>query len=63
MKTWAIVNNENNNVFNCIVAENQQIATDVANFDLETPLYTAVEYFIVEPGWSYVDNTWVAPAE
>jgi hypothetical protein len=63
MKTWAIVNNETNVVVNCIVAENQEIADNSANHDLETPLYTAVEFFQVATGWSYVDNNWIAPAE
>ena len=63
MKTWAIVNNETKIVDNCIIAESQEIANNVVNPDSETPLYTAVEYFLVAPGWSYVDNNWVAPAE
>ena len=63
MKTWAIINNETDVLVNCIVAENQEIADNAVNHDLETPLYTAIEYFLVAPGWSYVDNNWIAPAE
>lgn len=62
MKTWAIINISNNVVTNCIYADSEATALETSNFGLETPIYKAVEYWVPEPGWSYIDNVWIPSA-
>ena len=59
MKTWAIID-ENGLVLNCIVANNQEVATEMAHLVNEN--YQAIEYFLIDPGWSYINNSWVIPS-
>ena len=60
MKTFAIVD-ESGLVTNCIISETYETADLIAKGDNEN--YSVVEYFIVEPGWSYDDGQWVKPTE
>lgn len=52
MKTFASI--KDGIVDNCIIAESLAIAEEITGL-------TCVEYFLVAPGWSYVDGKFIAP--
>lgn len=52
MATFAVI--ENNEVVNCIVAENLSAAETITG-------KTCIEYFMVHPGWTYVNGNFVDP--
>lgn len=52
MKSFAVI--KDGIVDNCIVADSQETAESVTGL-------TCVEYFIVEPGWTYSDGKFAAP--
>ena len=54
MATFAVL--DGTLVENCVVADTKAIAEEVTG-------KTCVEYFMVTPGWSYVDEKFVPPAE
>lgn len=53
-KTFAFI--VNNVVENCIVAESKEQAENVQPG-------TYIEYFLVEPGWTYTDGIFSPPSE
>jgi hypothetical protein len=70
MKTWAIVNSENQ-VVNCIAAETLEVASLSVNGVVvdeelvipENPEFAVIEYFMVEPNWTYLDGVFTPPTE
>lgn len=70
MKTWAIINSEST-VVNCIAAETLEVASLSVNGVVvdgelvipENPEFTVIEYFMVEPNWTYVDGVFAPAAE
>ena len=53
MKTFAAISSEH--VTSLLMAESKETAEELAGT-------TCVEYFLVQPGWSYIDNSFVPPA-
>ncbi len=53
MATFAVINN--GVVENCIVANSKAEAEEASEG------LTCIEYFMVSPGWTYVNDTFVAP--
>jgi hypothetical protein len=54
MATFAVLNGTL--VENCVVADTKAIAEEVTS-------KTCVEYFMVVPGWTYVDGKFIPPTE
>jgi hypothetical protein len=53
MKTFAAISSDQ--VTSLLMAESKETAEELAGT-------TCVEYFLVQPGWSYIDNSFVPPA-
>jgi hypothetical protein len=53
MPNFAVI--KNGVVQNCIISESKEVAESATQL-------TCIEYFLVEPGWSYIDSQFNPPA-